>query len=295
MSGKRKAGFVSIVGQPNVGKSTLLNHLVGEKLAGVSPKPQTTRGIVRGILSKPEGQIVFLDTPGMHKPKNNLGEWMVNQVERSFEGADLIYWMVLPGKIDPMDERILEMLKAKGLPVFLLVSQVDRYPKPDILPVIDHYSRAHAFTEIIPISSVKGTQLELLVAKTFEHLPEGEPLFPEDQISDQNERDIVSEIIREQVYHKTRQEIPYGTAVLIDAFTDREDGLTEIHATLVVERQSQKAIIIGKQGQMLKEIGQAARLAIERFLGRKVFLKLWVKVVEGWTKDGASLRRLGYQ
>lgn len=292
---EKKSGFVAIVGQPNVGKSTLLNCLVGEKLAGVSPKPQTTRGVIRGILTRPEGQVVYLDTPGVHKPKDLLGDWMGRQVQGSLESADLLYWMVLPGRVDTSDQRILGMLKDIQIPVFLLVSQVDRYPKQDILPVIDYFSKAYPFKEIIPMSSVKRTQIDLLLEKTFEYLPEGPAHFPDDQISDQNERDIVAEIIREQIYHRTKEEVPYGTAVLIDEFLDREDGIAEIHATLVVERDSQKAIVIGKQGQTLKDIGMKARLAIESFLGRKVFLKLWVKVVPDWKKDDSSLRRLGYK
>lgn len=291
---ERKSGFVAIIGRPNVGKSTLLNYLVGEKIAGVSPKPQTTRGVIRGIVTRPEGQIVYLDTPGVHKPQDRLGSWMARQVNESLEGADLLYFLVLPGKIDPHDLRVLEMLKKESRPVFLLINQVDRYPKPEVLPVIDYYSKAYAFKEIIPISALKGVQADLLLEKTFEYLPEGPLLFPEDQISDQNERQIAAEIIREKVYHTTREEIPYGTAVIIEAFEEREDGMAEIHATFIVERDSQKAIIIGKNGEKLKEIGQKARLELERFLAKKVFLQLWVKVMPGWKKDDGSLRRLGY-
>jgi len=213
------------------------------------------------------------------------------------ESADLLYWLVLPGAIERVDEIILEKLKEreKQLPVFLVVNQVDRYPKPDILPVLEHYHKAYGFKDLIPLSAKTGDQVDLLLQKTYEHLPEGEYLFPEDQISDQSERDIASEIIREKLYHMTKQEIPYATAVAIEDFKEREDGIAEIHATIVVEKDSQKAIVIGKQGQKLKEIGQAARLELEKFLARKVFLKLWVKTLHLWKQDERSLRQLGYR
>jgi GTP-binding protein Era len=290
----KKAGYVAIIGRPNVGKSTLLNCIVGEKLAGVSPKPQTTRDSIRGILSCPTGQIVFVDTPGIHNPKDLLGKWMAREVEKSLEGIDLLYWMVLPE--DREDElQILEMIKSFTLPVFLLINQVDRYPKPHILPVIDRYHKAFAFKEIIPISAKTGEQVEVLLDKTFEYLPEGKPIFPEDQISDQNERFLVREIIREKLFHFTEQEIPYSTAVVIDEFKEREDGIVDIVATVVVEKDSQKAIVIGKGGQKMKQIGTAARLDIEKLVGQKVFLKVWVKTVHNWKSDKAALRGLGYE
>ncbi len=292
---KRKSGFVAIIGRPNVGKSTLLNRLVGEKLAGVSPKPQTTREVIRGILTRPQGQMIFLDTPGLHEPRDLLGNWMVQEVQKSLEGADLVYWMVLPEKTHPDEKKILEILRSVSIPVFLLVNQIDRFPKPQILPVLDQYHKAFSFRELIPISARTGEQVELLVEKTFEHLPEGEPLFPEDQISDQNERFLAGEIIREKLYHFTGEEIPYATAFMIESFKEREDGLVDIHAVIVVEKDSQKAIVIGKGGEKAKQIGQAARLDLERFLGKKVFLKLWVKTLPHWKRDKAALRELGYQ
>ena len=292
---KRKSGFVAIIGRPNVGKSTLLNRLVGEKLAGVSPKPQTTREVIRGILTRPQGQMIFLDTPGLHEPRDLLGNWMVQEVQKSLEGADLVYWMVLPEKTHPDEKKILEILRSVSIPVFLLVNQIDRFPKPQILPVLDQYHKAFSFRELIPISARTGEQVELLVEKTFEHLPEGEPLFPEDQISDQNERFLAGEIIREKLYHFTGEEIPYATALMIESFKEREDGLVDIHAVIVVEKDSQKAIVIGKGGEKAKQIGQAARLDLERFLGKKVFLKLWVKTLPHWKRDKAALRELGYQ
>ena len=292
---KTKSGYVSIIGRPNVGKSTLLNRIIGEKLAGVSPKPQTTRGSVRGIHTTPQGQIVFFDTAGLHEPRDPLGKWMVQDVEKCLSNADLVYWMVLPEPPEPFEEKILEIVKKLTVPVFLVVNQIDRFQREEMLPILDFYSKAYPFRELIPISAKRVIQIDLLLEKTFEHLPEGPMLFPEDQISDQNERDIVSEMIREKLFHFTGEEIPYSSAVKIDVFKDRNDKLTDIEATIFVERDSQKAIVIGKQGHKLKEIGQAARLDIEKFIGKKVFLQLWVKTLDQWKKDPNALKRLGYQ
>jgi GTP-binding protein Era len=295
---KKHSGFVAIVGKPNVGKSTLLNRLVGEKLAGVSPKPQTTRNVVRGILTRPKGQIVFLDTPGLHEPRDLLGNWMVREIEKSMAEVDLLYWMVLPEEPRPQDEKILEVLRkraaARPIPIFLIVNQVDRFPKPHILPVLDHYQKAFSFRELIPISAKVGDQVDLLIKKTFEHLPEAEPFFPEDQISDQQERFIVAEMIREKVYLMTGEEIPYATAVVMDSFEEKSATLVHIQATIIVEKDSQKGMMIGKGGRMLKRIGQAARIDIERFLSKKVYLRLWVKTLGNWKKDQGALKRLGY-
>lgn len=299
-----KSGYVTIIGRPNVGKSTLLNRLVGEKIAGVSPKPQTTRGVVRGILTclskkvSPRrdflGQIVFVDTPGMHKPRDPLGHWMMGEIEKAAEGVDLLYWMVLPDEWGPESSLILDFVKKLTLPVFLVVNQIDRFPKPAMLPVLEKYNQAFSFRELIPISAKTGEQVELLIEKTFEHLPDGEMLFPEDQISDQNERDIAAEMIREKLFHFTSEEVPYSSTVVIESFKEREDGIVEIHATVVVEKDSQKAIVIGKAGAKMKEIGQAARFDLEKFLSKKVFLKLWAKTEEHWKRDSAMLRKLGY-
>ncbi|HXV27432.1 MAG TPA: GTPase Era [bacterium] len=292
---KTKCGFVAIVGRPNVGKSTLLNRLVGEKLAGVSPKPQTTRGVIRGILTRPEGQIIYLDTPGHHDPHDSLGRWMIKEIEKSVETVDLLYFMVLPREVHRLDKRLFDQIKSAGLSAFLLVNQIDRYPKPEILPVLTHYHGAYPFKELIPISAKEGDQVDLLVQKTLEHLPEGAFLYDPEQISDQEEKLFVSEMIREKIFHLTEEEIPYATSVSIESFKEREDGLVSIQATIVVERDSQKAIVIGKRGQKLKEIGMAARVEIEHFLGKKVFLELWLKTYPHWKKDDAALRRLGYK
>lgn len=296
-STEKRSGFVAIIGRPNVGKSTLLNRLVGEKLAGVSPKPQTTRNCIRGILTRPEGQIVFVDTPGLHEPRDLLGNWMVREAEKSFAEVDLILWLVLPGTPHPYEEKILETLRTFAGPVFLLVNQIDRFPKPQILPVLDSYHKAYPFRELIPISSKTGDQLELLIQKTFEYLPVSPPLFPEDQVSDQNERFIAGEILREKLFLFTGEEIPYATAVVIESFKEREDQdhLVDIKATVIVDKESQKPIVIGKGGQKLKQIGTSARVDMEKFLGKKVFLQLWVKIMPHWKQDQTALRRLGFQ
>lgn len=290
----KHSGFVAIIGRPNVGKSTLLNYLVGEKLAGVSNKPQTTRNPVRGILSKPQGQIVFVDTPGLHQPQDLLGSWMMREADKALEGVDLLYWMVLPQPPHPYEEKILELVKKLKIPTFLLVNQTDRYSKPAILPVLEFYAAAHSFAEMIPVSAKTGDQIELVLQKTYEALPLAEPFFPEDQISDQNERFIVTEIVREKLFRFTEQEVPYSTAIVIDEFKDRNERLTDIQLTIVVEKDSQKAIIIGKQGEMLRQIGQQARYDIENLLKKKVFLQIWVKTVPFWKGSERALKDLGY-
>lgn len=304
-----RSGFVSIVGRPNVGKSTLLNQLVGERLSAVSKKPQTTRGVIRGILSTKGGQIVFLDTPGFHDPRDRLGQWMVEKIHKSIEGADLIYWMVFPELPSKDDEELAKAftpypnpLPSKGRgkgegtkhPVFLLINQVDRVKKPQLLPVIDAYHQLATFQEIIPVSALKGDNLPVLVRKTFENLPENPPYFAEDLLTDQNERTIVAEMIREKIFRFTGEEVPYSSALEIEEFNEKSDRLVVIKAALVVEKDSQKAILIGKSGAKIKQIGQAARQEIEKFLGKKVFLELWVKTLKNWKKDPEALKRLGF-
>ncbi len=293
-SHKFKSGFVGIFGQPNVGKSTLMNALVGEKLSGISPKPQTTRGVIRGILSQKEGQIVFLDTPGIHKPQDHLGHWMMHEIEKALEGLDVVYQMVLPTRIQPADEQILEKLRKANVPVILVISQVDRYPKEQILLVLEHYAKQDFYKEMIPVSAQRNIQMDILVKKTLELLPAGEPHFPEDIVSDQQERTFVEEIIREKIFRIMMQELPYSAAVVIESFKERRPGLIDIEATIVVEKDSQKKMMIGQGGLTLREIGQKARLDIEQFLDSKVFLQLWVKTLPNWKKDDQALKRLGY-
>ena len=305
MASPVRSGFVSIIGKPNVGKSTLLNRLVGERLSGVSKKPQTTRGVIRGILSTPEGQAVFLDTPGFHDPRDPLGQWMIVQIHQALESSDLIFWMVFPNLPRTEDERLARELEKSSVPVFVVINQVDRIPKPQVLPVIDAYRKFSRVREIIPISALEGDNLPVLVRRTFETLPENPPYFPEDLLTDQNERTIVSEIIREKVFRFTGEEIPYSSAVEIEEFKDRvgagssrpgqgNPAPTYIRAVIVVERDSQRKILIGKGGAKIKQIGQAARRDIEPFLGKKVFLELWVKVLKDWKTDPSALRRLGF-
>ena len=289
-----RSGFVSILGKPNVGKSTLLNRLVGGRLSAVSKKPQTTRGVIRGILSSKEGQAVFLDTPGFHKPRDPLGRWMIGEIKQSIQDADLIYWMVFPEPPHPEDEPFVVQFREAQKPVFLLINQVDRLPKPRVLPVIDAYREVYPIREIIPISALEGDNVPILIRKTFEILPENPPYFPEELLTDQTERTIVAEMIREKIFRFTGEEIPYSSAVEIEEFKERSERLVAIKATIVVEKDSQKAILIGKGGAKIKQIGEAARKEIEPFLDKKVFLELWVKTLKNWKKDPEALKRLGF-
>jgi GTP-binding protein Era len=282
------------VGKPNVGKSTLLNRLVGERLAGVSRKPQTTREVIRGILNRPGGQAIFLDTPGFHDPHDRLGEWMLGQIDKAVDGSDLIYWMVFPGPPREEDLELADRLKGIKIPVFLVINQVDSIPKPQVLPVIDAYQKLYPFKEIIPVSALTGDNVSLLAKKTFEALPENPAYYPEDLLTDQNERTIVSELIREKIFRFTGEEIPYSSALEIEEFKERSEKLVAIRATIVVEKDSQKAILIGKGGAKIKQIGEAARKEIEHFLGKKVFLELWVKTLKHWKRDPKALKRLGF-
>lgn len=292
---EKHSGFVSLIGRPNVGKSTLLNFLVGEKLAAVSPKPQTTRGVIRGILTKPQGQIIYLDTPGHHRPHDELGKWMLQEISKAVESSDLIYWLTFPAVPHDEERKILELLKSVPIPVILVVNQIDRVKKPELFAVLDAYGKLYSFKELIPVSAKTGEQTPLLIEKTFENLPASDYLFPDDQVSDQQEKFFIQEIIREKLYHFMGEEIPYATAVIVESFKDRNDKLVDIKATVVVEKESQKGMVIGKGGLKLKQIGQAARTEIETFLQKKVFLELWVKVFPDWKHNPQMLKTLGYQ
>jgi GTP-binding protein Era len=289
-----KFGFVAIIGRPNTGKSTLLNRLVGQKLAIVTPKPQTTRDPIRGILTTADTQIVFIDTPGLHTPRDFLGRYMVRGARRSFGEADLVYLMVEPARVSDEDREAIALLRDCKAPVFLLINKVDTVPRQEILPVIDSYRQLVPFKEIIPISALGGENVELLLAKTLEQLPEGEKIFPDDLLSDQPTRFAVGEMIREKVFSFTHQEIPYGTAVRMEGMEERDDGIVVVRATIIAERESQKGILVGKGGSMIKRIGSAARRDIETFLGKKIFLDLRVKVIKDWKKDELRLKKLGY-
>jgi len=290
-----KAGFVSIIGRPNVGKSTLLNRILGEKLVAVSDKPQTTRNVIRGILSDDSSQIVFVDTPGIHNARNRINRAMVDAAMTAVTGVDLMFLVV--DATQRIDEQFVRDICSKaGAPIYLVLNKIDQVePRERLFSIIDSYTKLYEFPEIIPISAQTGSNVERLVNLVREKLPEGEPLFPDDILTDLPEKFIVAELIREKVFRLTTKEIPYGTAVVVDAFQERENGVVAINATIVVERDSHKGIIIGKQGSMLKKIGQQARGDIERLLGTRVFLELFVQVQERWTERTAMLRELGYE
>jgi len=282
-----KSGFVPIVGRPNVGKSTLLNRLVGEKLAIVTPKPQTTRNRILGILTTAGFQAVFVDTPGLIQPKYPLQEYMAKAAWTTVREGDLILWLV-----DVRDEP--KKLKDLGIPIILVMNKVDLLKdKSALLPLIDEYRKQGVFRELIPISALTGDGVDELLKLIENHLPLGPPLYPPDRLTESSERFIASEIIREKIFLLLKQEVPYGTAVRVEEYKEKEETLY-IEATIFVERRSQKGILIGKGGGMLKRIGQLSRQELEEALGKRVFLQLWVKLREGWRKRKKDLRYLGY-
>lgn len=283
-----RSGFVSIIGRPNAGKSTLLNALVGEKLAIVTRKPQTTRNRIQGIIhvarsnKRPAGQIVLIDTPGIHKPINSLNRRMMKEVYDALEGCDLLLLIVdATAKFGAGDKFVLDIVKKSAQRCFLLLNKIDVLEKQKLLPLIDDYKSLYDFAEVLPISALKRDGLDTLLESVVKALPEGPRYFPKDQITDQPERFLVAELIREQVILATEQEVPHATSVLIDQYEEGEK-LTRVAATIYCEREGQKAILIGKQGSTLKKIGTAARLQIERLLNTRVFLELFVKVRQGW-------------
>jgi GTP-binding protein Era len=289
-----KSGFVAILGRPNAGKSTLLNALVGRKVAIVSPRPQTTRNRIQGILNRDDAQIVLVDTPGIHKPATALGRQMMHEVGQALEGIDVLCLIVdATAKFGAGDRFALDVVKKFEGATFLLLNKIDRIEKPKLLPLMDSYNQQHAFAGIIPISALSGDGLALLTAKLVEHLPEGEPYFPPDQYTDQPERFLAAEIVREKVLHATREEVPHAVAVLVDSF-DETGKLIHILATIYVERDGQKGIVIGKGGEMLKTIGTAARKELETILGAKIFLELFVKVQPNWRDNGRIVRQLDW-
>lgn len=286
---------MSVAGLPNVGKSTLLNRVVGSKLAIVSPKPQTTRGVMRGILTTDRAQLIFLDTAGMHKPQDSLGEYMVDAVFKSFKDADVIYLMVECLKPKKHEIDLLQQVMAEQKTTVLIINKIDRVKREALLPVIDTYRNLADFDEIFPLSALNGDNVDLLIEKTIERLPLSPPYYPPDIMSDQIERDFIAEFIREKIYHNTRDEIPYSTAVMIEEMKEREKGGAYIRASIYLEKESQKGILVGRGGAMIKKIGKDARYEIENFLGFKVYLDLQVKVQEKWRRDIKSLRKLGYK
>jgi GTP-binding protein Era len=291
-----KAGFIAIVGRPNVGKSTLMNRLLGQKVSIVSPRPQTTRAKIMGIKSLPGAQLIFLDTPGIDKSGGYFHRLMVKTATNTLEGVDLILWMVeAPDPLSHDDKLILEIMMSVKLPILLAINKVDLVEKERLLPTIDRFRTLLPFAEIVPISAVEGDNVALLESLLIQYLPEGQPLYPLDQVTDQPERFIIAEMIRERVFRSVYQEVPYAVAVLVEQVRAREGrALTDVEATIYVEKDSQKAIIIGRGGAMLKKIGELTRPEIERLLGTQIFLKLWVKVRSDWQTDDDELKRLGY-
>lgn len=288
-----KSGFVAIVGRPNSGKSTLLNRLVGEKVAIVSAVPQTTRNQIRGIVNGPEGQIVFIDTPGIHRPLHRLNQRMMKMVYAALEGLDLVLLIVdasLP--FGEGDRFVLNLLREKGLPSFLLLNKIDRIQKTDLLPLIARYAHELSWIEVIPLSALTGENVDLLLKRIFAVLKEGPSYFSEDEYTDQPERILAAEFIREKILHHTREEVPHSVAVVLEKFEEGE-RLVRIYASILVERASQKGILIGQKGRMLKEIGTDARWELERLLNTKVYLELFVKVRSNWRDNEAVLDEIG--
>jgi GTP-binding protein Era len=291
-----KSGFVSIIGRPNVGKSTLLNRIIGQKITIMSDKAQTTRNKIQGIHTTDSEQIVFIDTPGIHKPKHRLGDFMVDSALSTLGEVDAVLFLVnVNEKRGPGDNFILEKLKQVSSPVFLVLNKIDLVHPDELLPIIEDYQSEADFAEIIPISASEGNNVERLLEVLNGYLPEGPPFYPEDQVSDHPEYFIVSELIREKVLELTREEVPHSVAVIVERMTRNEDDKVQVDATIVVERKSQKGIIIGKGGKMLKQIGTRARRDIEVLLGDKIYLELWVKVQKDWRDKQFYLQDFGYK
>ncbi|MGD6774494.1 GTPase Era [Sutcliffiella horikoshii] len=291
-----KSGFVSIIGRPNVGKSTFLNRVIGQKIAIMSDKPQTTRNKIQGVFTQDDAQIVFIDTPGIHKPKHKLGDFMMKVAQNTLKEVDLVLFMINAKEgLGKGDEFIIEKLKETSTPVYLVINKIDEVHPDDLLPLMETYKALYPFKEIVPISALQGNNVEVLLDQIKKFLPEGPQYYPADQVTDHPERFIVAELIREKVLHLTREEVPHSIAVAIDSMKKRENkDMVDIQATVVVERDSQKGIVIGKQGKVLKEVGQKARVDIEALLGSKVFLELWVKVQKDWRNKQSQLRDFGF-
>ena len=298
MNEQFKSGFVTIIGRPNVGKSTLMNKLIGQKIAITSNKPQTTRNRIQTVYTDVEkGQIIFLDTPGIHKAKNKLGEYMVNVAEKTLNEVDVILWLVEPTNyIGAGEQHIIEQLKKTDTPVILIINKIDTVDKDKVFEFIDTYRKVYDFAEIIPTSALRGQNTNDIIDSIFKYLTYGPMFYDEDTITDQPERAICAEIIREKALHALNDEIPHGIAVAIDQMKFRQGGqMVDIDATIVCERDSHKGIIIGKQGAMLKKIGTNARYEMERLLDAKVNLKLWVKVKKDWRDSDFLIKNFGYR
>ncbi|MFL0195823.1 GTPase Era [Clostridium sp. WILCCON 0269] len=291
-----KSGFVTIIGRPNVGKSTLLNSIMGEKLSIVSCKPQTTRNSIQTILTKDDFQLIFVDTPGIHKPKHKLGNYMVKVAENSIKDVDLILFLITPDvEVGKGDRYILEQLKKENIPVFLVVNKIDENPQQKVAETLKNYSEIFDFAEIIPISALKQRNVGELIRLMVEYMPEGPKYYPDDMITDKQEKFVVGEIIREKALRLLSKEVPHGIAVEILSMKQNSKGLYNIEATILCEKESHKGIIIGKKGAMLKKISTYAREDIEKFLDSKVYLEVWVKVKKEWRDSDRLLKELGYK
>lgn len=290
-----KSGFVSFLGRPNAGKSTLLNRIVGQKLAIVSDKPQTTRTRVVGVKNYPEGQVVFVDTPGVHRPTHRMNVRMVDIALDAMREVDVLALVVdVSVRPGPGDRFMLNMLKDLKTPVILALNKVDHVAKPKLLPILDHYQKAHPFVELVPLSAKDGTNVALLESLFLKHLPEGEPLYPPDYLTDQSERFYVAEIVREQVLQLTHDELPFSTAVVVDRFEEAgDDGIMNLYCTILVERESQKPIVVGRGGAMIKAIGTAARSELQTHFEKRVYLDLHVKVKSEWRDNDRLLDEIG--
>ncbi|MBM4762329.1 GTPase Era [Bacillus sp. B15-48] len=290
-----KSGFISIIGRPNVGKSTFLNKVIGQKIAIMSDKPQTTRNKVQGVLTLDDSQLIFIDTPGIHKPKHKLGDFMMKVAQNTLKEVDLVLFMVNAEEgYGRGEEFIIDKLQSVGTPVFLIINKIDLVHPDKLLQIISDYKEKYDFKEIVPISALEGNNIETLLTQIKSYLPEGPQYYPADQVTDHPERFIISELIREKALHLTREEIPHSLAVMIEKIERKKDKV-HVMATIIVERDSQKGIVIGKQGSMLKEVGKRARIDIENLLGTKVFLELWVKVQKDWRNRATHLRDYGFR
>ncbi|GIP35825.1 GTPase Era [Paenibacillus sp. J2TS4] len=290
------SGFVAIIGRPNVGKSTLLNQVIGQKIAIMSDKAQTTRNKIHGVYTTDHSQIVFLDTPGIHKPKSKLGDYMMKVAEGTLNEVDAILFLVdVVEGLGGGDRFIIERLKQVDTPVLLVLNKIDQVHPEELLPIIAQYKELYSFAEIIPVSALQGNNVNALLEALSRYLPEGPQYYPADQVTDHPEQFICAELIREKILHMTREEIPHSIAVTIEDMRQEENGVVHISAVIYVERDSQKGIIIGKQGALLKEVGRQSRMDIERLLGSKTFLELWVKVKKDWRNQERILKDLGFR
>ncbi|GGJ47998.1 GTPase Era [Virgibacillus salexigens] len=291
-----KSGFIAIIGRPNVGKSTFMNRVIGQKIAIMSDKPQTTRNKIQGVLTEEHSQIIFIDTPGIHKPKHRLGDFMVKTAENTLNEVDAILFMINASEgYGKGDQYIIERLHQVKRPVYLIINKIDLVHPDDLLPLIDQYKEKYAFAEIIPISALQGNNVDHMLEVLKKDLPEGPQYYPEDQITDHPERFVMQELIREKVLQLTREEVPHSIAVVLEQMEKADDQKLYIQATIVTERKTQKGILIGKHGSMLKNIGKAAREDIEKLLGTKVYLELWVKVKKDWRNKQNQLYEYGFR